>query len=82
MNKVTRRPPIDAPYLRILRKAVQIAGDEANLARTLQVPLEHLNTWLAGEMVPPVDFYIAALGMVEREGEKWKAAGSASPRCT
>jgi len=78
----TKRPAIDAPYLRMLRKAVDISGGEIRLAEELDVPLEHLQTWLAGEIVPPVDIYIAALALVEREGEKWKAANSTSRRCT
>jgi hypothetical protein len=56
---------IAAPYLRVLRKAAQIAGGESALASALGVPLERLASWLGGEVVPPVDFYIAALHIVE-----------------
>jgi len=56
---------IAAPYLRVLRKAVEVAGGETALAATLVVAPETLQSWLAGEVVPPVDFYMAALEIVE-----------------
>jgi hypothetical protein len=61
-----RRALIAAPYLRVLRKAAEITGGEMALAAALAVAPETLRSWLAGDVVPPVDFYIAALGMVER----------------
>lgn len=61
-----RRSLIAAPYLRVLRKAVEIAGGETALAAALAVAPETLKSWLAGDVVPPVDFYVAALEMVER----------------
>jgi hypothetical protein len=50
----------------VLRKAVDLAGGEIALAAALVVAPERLRSWLAGEVVPPVDFYVAALGIVER----------------
>ena len=61
-----RRSLIAAPYLRVLRKAVELAGGETALAAALAVAPERLKSWLAGDVVPPVDFYVAALEMVER----------------
>ena len=61
-----QRASIDAPYLRMLRRAAQIAGGEAKLAALLVVPAEKLRSWLAGEIVPPLDFYMAALDIVQR----------------
>ena len=70
---------IDAQYLRTLRKAVRIAGGEAQLARALVVPEATVRTWLAGEILPPVDFYMAALDFIEQanlNGERCKTADS------
>jgi len=61
-----RRALIAAPYLRVLRKAVGIAGDETALAAALAVAPETLRSWLTGDVVPPVSFYAAALELVER----------------
>ena len=60
------RALISAPYLRVLRKAAEIAGGESALAAALAVAPDRLRSWLAGDVVPPVDFYVAALGIVER----------------
>jgi hypothetical protein len=59
-------PIIDAPYLRTLRKAVDVAGGEAALAVALCVPAEKLRSWLAGERILPVELYISALQIVAR----------------
>jgi hypothetical protein len=64
------RCSVDAAYLRLLRKAVQLAGSEVLLASALGVPLEKLATWLSGESVLPVDFYMAALDIVQAKGSK------------
>lgn len=61
-----RGPIIDAPYLRTLRKAVQVAGGEAALAAALGVPREMLERWLSGESVLPVELYFEALRISER----------------
>jgi hypothetical protein len=64
--QAVQRSSIDATYLRTLRKAALIAGGEAKLALAWSVAPEQLAIWLAGEVVLPVDFYIAALGIIER----------------
>ena len=61
-----RRSLIAAPYLRVLRKAAELAGGETALAAALAVVPERLRSWLAGDVVPPMDFYVAALEIVER----------------
>lgn len=61
-----RRALIAAPYLRVLRKAVDLSGGESALAAALGVAPERLTSWLAGEVVPPVDFYLLAMKIVER----------------
>lgn len=55
---------IYAPYLRTLRRAVEVAGGEAALAAAWQVPQEQLSLWLAGERLLPVRYYLAALDLV------------------
>lgn len=60
------RALITAPYLRVLRKAADLAGGEIALAAALAVAPEMLRRWLAGELVPPLDSYVAALEIVER----------------
>jgi hypothetical protein len=54
--------------LRLLRKALQLIGGEAQLAAAWGVPPEKLRSWLSGESVLPVDFYMAALEIVEGAG--------------
>ena len=61
-----RRSLIAAPYLRVLRKAVELTGGETALAAALAVAQDTLRSWLAGDVVPPVAFYVAALEIVER----------------
>ena len=53
-------------YTRTLRQAVEVAGSEAELAATLDVPPEALRRWLAGEEPPPVEVHLAALDLVTR----------------
>jgi hypothetical protein len=62
------RASVDAAYLRLLRKALQLIGGEAQLAAAWGVPPEKLRSWLSGESVLPVDFYMAALEIVENAG--------------
>jgi hypothetical protein len=64
------RASIAAPYLRVLRKASQIAGGDTELAAILAVPVEKLRIWLAGEVVPPIDVYLGALEIVQSKGQE------------
>ncbi len=75
-TQAARRARIDAAYLRTLRNAVEAQGGEAALAAAWGVPLEKLSGWLSGEVVLPVDFYVAALRILGSKGEKWKTDGS------
>jgi hypothetical protein len=75
-TQAAQRARIDAPYLRTLRDAVKAQGGEAALAAAWGVPPEKLSRWLSGEVVLPVDFYMAALRILESKGEKWKMEGS------
>ena len=74
--ETARRSRIEAPYLRTLRATVKAVGSEAVLAEVLGVPPETLASWLAGEVVLPVDFYVAALRVLESKGGGWKTDGS------
>jgi hypothetical protein len=65
-REAVSRAVIDAPYLRTLRRAAQIVGGEAALAAAWNIPPETLRSWLAGEIVLPIDFYMAALEIVQR----------------
>jgi hypothetical protein len=66
MAEPVKHASIDPPYLRILRKAAQIAGGEAQLASSWKIPPERLRSWLAGANILPVDFYMLALEIVEQ----------------
>ncbi len=39
-------------YSRAVRKAAELVGGNASLARTLNVPMEEIEKWLAGEARP------------------------------
>ena len=75
-TEIARRPPIDAAYLRTLRRAVEIAGGEAALAAAWSVARDKLASWLAGEFVLPVSYYMLALKIVHSQGEGWRTARS------
>jgi hypothetical protein len=74
--EAARRARIDAAYLRTLRRAVEIAGGQAALATAWGVGCEKLGSWLAGEVVLPVDYYVRALAIVNSRGEAWRTAKS------
>ena len=65
-----RRATIAAPYLRVLQKAAEISGGITALAAALSVAPERLESWLTGDVVPPVDYYVAALQIVEGSKSK------------
>lgn len=54
-------------YARTLRRAIEIAGGERELAALLRTSPELLAKWLAGELAPPIKAYLAALELVMRE---------------
>lgn len=50
---------------RTLLRALEIVGDEATLARKLQVPSADLRAWLRATDVPPMAVFLAAVDIVE-----------------
>ena len=50
--------------IRILLRAVQLAGGEAALATALRTTPEMLAMWLSGRYQPPTRAYLAALALV------------------
>ena len=75
-TEIARRARIDAAYLRTLRRAVEIAGGEAALAADWSVARDKLASWLAGELVLPVRYYMLALAIVSSKGKEWTTARS------
>jgi hypothetical protein len=51
-------------YQQTLWSALGIAGDEARLARRLQVPLTDLKGWLRGVEAPPLWAFLRAVDLV------------------
>ena len=54
----------DTPQTRTLYRALENCGGKRALAEALGVSVEVLCRWLAGEDVPPVQSYLAALDLV------------------
>jgi len=57
-------------YVRTLRRAVELAGGEDELAAVLRTSPEVLRLWLAGEIAPPLKKYLAALELVTQAASK------------
>jgi hypothetical protein len=53
-----------APVVRVLRRAAQIAGGNANLAGHLGVPHAALLRWIGGEQEPPEEAFLLAFDLV------------------
>jgi hypothetical protein len=51
-------------YSRALRKAIEILGSRAKLARHLHVPESELQKWLADEARPPKSVFLAVVDLV------------------
>ena len=58
------------PVLRVIRRAVLIAGGPANLAAHLQVPPAQLLRWIAGEDEPPEEVFLLAFDLVLMDLER------------
>lgn len=55
-------------YLRTLRRAAELIGDEETLARRLRVTPSHLSLWIQGVEAPPTYVFLRAVDVVsERE---------------
>ena len=57
-------------YVRTLRRAVEVAGGEDELAAVLRTSPEVLRLWLSGEIAPPLKKYLAALELVTQAADK------------
>jgi hypothetical protein len=55
----------DTTYTRTLKRAIEVAGDEAKLAERLRTSPDVLRKWLLGELKPPTKIYFAALNIVQ-----------------
>lgn len=55
-------------YAETLQRAAVAMGGEQRLARTLRVPREQLDQWLAGETYPPTLVYQKALDLLTAIG--------------
>lgn len=51
-------------YVKTLRRAVGIAGDEQKLSLRLNVKRSHLSIWLRGLCDPPVHVFLRAVDLV------------------
>jgi DNA-binding transcriptional regulator YdaS (Cro superfamily) len=55
----------DTTYTRTLKRAIEVAGDEAKLAERLRTSPDVLRKWVMGELKPPTKIYFAALNIVQ-----------------
>lgn len=53
-------------YMRTTRKALEAAGGAESLARMLARPLQDIQDWLAGRVVPPDRTFLDLLEIVSR----------------
>jgi hypothetical protein len=51
-------------YSRAVRKAAELVGGRAELARMLQVPLEEIEKWLAEERQPPREAFLRMVDVI------------------
>ena len=58
-------------YLRTLRRAAELVGDQELLARRLKVTPSHLALWIQGVETPPTYVFLRAVDVVaERDSPK------------
>jgi len=50
--------------LRAMRKAAELAGGSDKLARVLQVPVEEIEKWIAGDGQPPRDVFLRVVDLI------------------
>jgi hypothetical protein len=62
--------PRATPVLRVLRRAVQIAGGQQKLAAHLDIAEPDLRRWLAGEGEPPETVFLLAFDLVLMDLER------------
>lgn len=51
-------------YRRTLGRAIEVAGSDERLARFLNLPLEDIRKWAAGEADPPCEAFLALTDIV------------------
>jgi len=60
----------DVRYVVTLKRALELAGGEEQLAAILRTSPNVLRKWLSGRQQPPVNKYVAALQLVTSAAEK------------
>jgi hypothetical protein len=53
-----------ARYSKVISQAEKVLGGSARLAHVLQVPLERVEAWLAGEEIPPLEVFLHSLDVI------------------
>ena len=61
-------------YSRAVRKAAEMLGGRAQLARTLQVPHDEIEKWILGEKKPPRELFLRVVDLIIED-----SAGSDAP---
>ena len=56
----------DTIYMRTARKALEAAGGTEPLARALSRPVDEIQDWLIGRVVPPDKAFLELLEIVSR----------------
>jgi hypothetical protein len=51
-------------YSRAVRKAAELVGGRDKLARTLKVPREEIDKWLADQGKPPRDVFLRVVDLI------------------
>jgi hypothetical protein len=59
----------DTLRCRVLRKAAELLGGDADLGRHLQVPDAVLGPWLQGNEAPPTHVFLRAVDVLVNAGE-------------
>ena len=57
-------------YLRTLRRAAELLGDEEALARRLKVTPSHLALWMQGVESPPTHVFLRAVDLLSERDRK------------
>ena len=67
------RHDVSDSHVRTLKRAVELAGGEEELASMLHTSAEVLSLWLSGKLAPPLKKYLAALEIATRHAGKRRA---------
>ena len=62
-------------YSRAVRKAAEMLGGRAELARTLQVPLAEIEKWILGDKKPPRDLFLRVVDLIIEDSAGSDASG-------